>query len=183
LFNLDEVRKRILIMLNMNKVIQHIWNEIRTDNTTQLALVFDKEHPIRSTADVRTWWTSKPCEDFSNSHINFTVVDSNWEYLEAKTINDNAAVESFVKNDHLGFTVLYNHQGVIRRYFPDFIIKLKNGGNLILETKGRDSEQDKTKRAFLDEWCRAVNQHGAFGKWGCAVSFNPNDLEMILQAS
>lgn len=181
LFNQDEVRKRILIMLNMNKVIQHIWNEIRADNTTQLTPVFDKEHPIRSTTDVRTWWTSKPCAGFRNSHINFTVVDSKWEYLEAKTISNSTAVESFVKNDHLGFAVLYNYQGVIRRYFPDFIIKLKNGEHLILETKGQDSEQDKTKRAFLDEWCRAVNQHGSFGKWSWAVSFDPNDLEMILQ--
>ncbi|MCC7211977.1 MAG: DEAD/DEAH box helicase family protein, partial [Candidatus Brocadia sp.] len=81
LFNQDEVRKRILIMLNMNKVIQHIWNEIRAENTTQLTPVFDKEHPIRSTADVRTWWTSKPCEDFTKTHINFTVVDSKMEFL------------------------------------------------------------------------------------------------------
>jgi type III restriction enzyme len=180
LFNQDEVRKRILIMLNMNKIIQHIWNEIRAVNTTELTPVFDKEHPIRSTSDVRTWWTSKPCEGFSNSHINFTVVDSKWEYLEAKTINDSNVVTSFVKNDHLGFVILYNYQGVIRRYFPDFIIKLKSGEHLILETKGQDSEQDKTKRAFLDEWCRAVNEHGGFGKWGCVVSFDPNDLEGLL---
>lgn len=181
LFNQDEVRKRILIMLNMNKVIQHIWNEIRADNTTQLTPVFDKEHPIRSTADVRTWWTSKPCENFNKSHINFTVVDSKWEYLEAKTINGSNSVDSFVKNDHLGFAVIYNYQGVIRRYFPDFIIKLKNSGHLILETKGQDTDQDKTKRAFLDEWCNAVNQYGGFGKWRWVVSFDPNDLEMILQ--
>ncbi|MBI5749339.1 MAG: DEAD/DEAH box helicase family protein [Nitrospinae bacterium] len=181
LFNQDEARKRILIMLNMNKIIQHIWNEIRAVNTTELTPVFDKEHPIRSTSDVRTWWTSKPCESFSNSHINFTVVDSKWEYLEAKTINDSNVVTSFVKNDHLGFVILYNYQGVIRRYFPDFIIKLKSGAHLILETKGQDSEQDKTKRAFLDEWCRAVNQHGGCGKWSCAVSFDPNDLQNLLE--
>lgn len=181
LFNQDEIRKRILIMLNMNKIIQHIWNEIRAVNTTELTPVFDKEHPIRSTSDVRTWWTSKPCEGFSNSHINFTVVDSKWEYLEAKTINESKLVDAFVKNDHLGFVILYNYQGVIRRYFPDFVIKLKSGEHLILETKGQDSEQDKTKRAFLDEWCRAVNQHGGFGKWSCAVSFNPNDLQMVLE--
>ncbi|MGE5558559.1 MAG: BPTD_3080 family restriction endonuclease [Bacillota bacterium] len=181
LFNQDEVRKRILIMLNMNKVIQHIWNEIRAENTTELTPVFNKEHPIHSTADVRTWWTSKPCENFIKSHINFTVVDSKWEYLEAKTINDNNVVESFVKNDHFGFAILYNYQGVIRRYFPDFIIKLKNGEYFILETKGQDNEQNKTKRAFLDEWCKAVNQHGGFGKWRWGVSFDPNDLEEIIQ--
>ncbi|MDO8745262.1 MAG: DEAD/DEAH box helicase family protein [Candidatus Brocadiaceae bacterium] len=180
LFNQDEVRKKILIMLNMNKVIQHIWNEIRAENTTQLTPVFDKEHPVRSTADVRTWWTSKPCEGFKKTHINFTVVDSTWEFLEAKTINKSSVVDSFVKNDHLGFAILYNYQGVIRRYFPDFIIKLKNGEHLILETKGQDNEQNKTKRAFLDEWCRAVTQHGGFGKWRWVVSFDPNDLEGLL---
>jgi len=180
LFNQDEVRKKILIMLNMNKVIQHIWNEIRAENTTQLTPVFDKEHPIRSTADVRTWWTSKPCEDFKKTHINFTVVDSKMEFLEARTINDCEVVESFAKNDHLGFAILYNYQGVIRRYFPDFIIKLKNGEHLVLETKGQDSAQNKTKRAFLDEWCKAVTQHGGFGKWHWIVSFDPNDLEKLL---
>jgi type III restriction enzyme len=181
LFNRDETRKRILIMLNMNKVIQHVWNEIRAGNTKQLTPVFDKEHPIRSTSDVRTWWTSKPCENFAKSNINFTVVDSKWEYLEAKTIDSGHGVESFVKNDHLGFAIIYNYQGVIRRYFPDFIIKLKNGESLILETKGKDNEQDKTKRAFLDEWCRAVNQHGGFGKWSWAVSFDPNDMAKIIK--
>ena len=41
--------------------------------------------------------------------------------------------------------------------------------------------QGKTKRAFLDEWCRAMNQHGGFGKWSWAVSFDPNDLQNLLE--
>ncbi|NBJ14822.1 MAG: type III restriction endonuclease subunit R [Dehalobacter sp. 4CP] len=181
LFNQDESRKRILIMLNMNKVIQHIWNEIRAVNTTELTPIFDKEHPIRSTEDVRTWWTSKPCENLSRSHINFTVIDSDWELLEARKINESSEVVSFVKNDHLGFVILYNYQGVIRKYYPDFIIRLTNGTHLVLETKGQDNEQNRTKRAFLDEWCRAVNQHGGFGKWQWAVSFDPNDIDVIIK--
>ena len=94
LFNQDQTRKRILIMLNMNKVIQHVWNEIRAENTTELSLVFDKEHPVRSTSDMRTWWTSKGCENFSKSHINFVVADSKWEFLEARTINNSNQVAS-----------------------------------------------------------------------------------------
>jgi type III restriction enzyme len=180
LFNQDESRKRILIMLNMNKVVQHIWNEIRTVNTEALTPVFDKENPIRSTSDIRTWWTSKPCEAFEKTHINFVVVDSKWEYLEAKTINESNVVKSFVKNDHLNFVIYYNYQGVVRRFFPDFICKLTNGEYLIIETKGQDNEQNKTKRAYLDEWCRAVNEHGGFGKWKWAVSFNPSDLQKII---
>jgi len=181
LFNQDEARKRILIMLNMNKVIQHIWNEVRAVNTTGLTPVFDKEHPIRSTDDVRTWWTSKPCENLSRSHINFTVIDSDWELFEARKINESGEVVSFVKNDHLGFAILYNYQGVIRKYYPDFIIKLTNGTHLVLETKGQDNEQNRTKRAFLDEWCSAVNQHGGFGKWQWAVSFDPNDIDVLIK--
>lgn len=180
LFNQEETRRRILVMLNMNKVIQHIWNEIRANNTMQLTPVFDKEKPLLSTTDVRTWWTSKPCEDFAKSHINFTVVDNDWEFLEARNINNQSAIDSFVKNDHLGFAILYNHEGIIRKYYPDFIIKFKNGQYLILETKGRDTDQDKTKRSFLDEWCKAINQHGGFGIWRSAVSFDPNDLDVII---
>ena len=183
LFHQDEVKKRILLMLNMNKVIQHIWNEVKPDNTEKLTPIFDKEHPIRSTSEIRTWWTSKPCENFSKSHINFVVCDSSWEFVEARKLNESDLVKSFVKNDHLGFKLSYNYQGTTQPYYPDFIIKLITGENLILETKGQDKDKDKTKRAYLDEWCRAVNQDGGFGKWSWALSFDPNDLDMILQNS
>ncbi len=181
LFNQDERRRRILIMLNMNKVIQHFWNELRSENTTELTPVFDKEHPIRSTRNMPTWYTSRQCEDLDKTHVNFVVYDSDYEILEARTINDNANVESFVKNDHLGFAIYYNHQGIVARYFPDFMIRFKNGDHLVLETKGLDREKDKTKRSFLKLWCDAVNQHGGFGKWHYAVSFDPNDLNTLLQ--
>lgn len=180
-FNSDESKKRILIMLNMNKVIQHIWNLIRSENTSALTPVFDKENPIRSTNNIRSWWTSKPCERFEKTHTNLVVCDSSWEYLEAKTFNESEHVKSFIKNDHLNFVVYYNFQGVVRRYFPDFICKLSNGKNLIIETKGQDSHQNNTKRAYLDEWCKAINQHGGFGYWAWGVSFDPNDLTEIIE--
>ena len=37
---------------------------------------------------------------------------------------------------------------------------------LILETKGQDTEQDRVKRRYLDEWVQAVNQQGGFGAGG-----------------
>jgi len=63
---------------------------------------------------------------------------------------------------------------------PDFIIRLKTGDLLILETKGQDTQRDKTKRRFLDEWVKAVNEHGGFGKWRWAVSKNPAVVKMII---
>jgi type III restriction enzyme len=61
----------------MNKIIQHIWSEIRAVNTEKLMPVFDKEKPIRSTGEVRTLHTSKPCEWTENliSAIVFMTAD------------------------------------------------------------------------------------------------------------
>ncbi|MDR2169152.1 MAG: DEAD/DEAH box helicase family protein, partial [Planctomycetaceae bacterium] len=170
-FDKDDLRRRILVMLNIGKIIQYISNKVRSENTEELTPVFDKEKPIRSTADVKTWWTTKHAEAMTKSHINFTVFDSMMEFQDAKIINNHKKVNAFVKNDHLGFTIQYNYQGIIRKYIPDFIIRFKNGTKLILETKGQDTDQDKSKREALDEWCKAINQDKRFGKWRWNVSF------------
>nr|NQU89446.1 type III restriction endonuclease subunit R [Bacteroidota bacterium] len=180
LFHQDDSKRKILIILNMNKIIQHIWTEIRAENTQKLTAIFDKERPIRTTSDVRTWYTSKPCEWVDKSHISHCVYDSGWEASEAYFLEKSNLVTSFVKNDHLGFSILYNFKGVIRKYYPDFMIRLANGEYLILETKGVDCQQNQTKREFLSEWVKAVNTHGGFGKWNWDVSFHPSDLEQIL---
>ena len=181
LFHQDNSKRKVLILINMNKIIQHIWTTIRTENTQKLIPIFDREKPIRSTSDVRTWYTSKPCEWTDKSHISHCVYDSGWEASEAYFLDRSDLVESFVKNDHLGFYILYNHNGVIRKYYPDFMIRLSNGEYLILETKGIDNQQNKTKREFLNEWVKAVNNHSGFGKWYCRVSFHPSDMEHILK--
>lgn len=183
LFGEDELKRRILVTLNMNKVVQHIWEAIRFENTEALVPVFDTDHPIRSTSDMRTWYTGKPCEVARKSHINFCVFDSKWEASEAFELDRNNNVVAWAKNDHLGFEIPYTFEGVIYKFRPDFLIKLVNGGTLILETKGQDSQQDRTKREFLDEWVKAVNAHAAFGKWAWAVSKNPKDVVEILQSA
>ncbi len=180
LFNQDDLKRRLIITLNMTKVVQHIWEAIRFENTEKLEPVFDQGHPIRSTGDMGTWYTGKPCEYTKRSHINFCVNDSAWEATEAFELDRNSAVEGWVKNDHLGFEVLYIYKGVVRKYRPDFIIRMKSGDYLVLETKGQDTEQNKTKRRFLDEWVNAVNTKGGFGRWSWDVSKDPGDIKDIL---
>ena len=179
LFNQADLKRRILLMLN--KVVQHIWQEIRFENTEAITPVFNTDNPIRSTGDMRTWWTGKPCEYTQKSHINFCVFDSTWEATEAFELDRNPNVEAWVKNDHLGFEILYIFKGVVQKYRPDFIIQLKTGSHLVLEVKGQDTQQDRTKREFLDEWVRAVNEHGGFGNWQWAVSTHPSDVAGVLQ--
>lgn len=183
IFNQDERKKKILILLNMNKVVQNIWDAIRTENTVKLMPIFDDVAPVRSTKDVRTWYTSKPCECCKKSHVNFTVYDSTWEASEAYILDKSKLIESWVKNDHLGFVIYYHYKGVIHKYFPDFIIRMKSGKHLILETKGQDNDQNRAKRSYLAEWVKAVNEQGGFGEWDSAVSFHPGDLEGILSIS
>jgi len=181
LFNQADLKRRILLMLNMNKVVQHIWEAIRLENTEGVTPVFDVDNPIRSTGDTRTWWTGQPCEYTKKSHINFCVFDSRWEATEAFELDRNPNVEAWVKNDHLGFEVLYVFKGVVHKYRPDFLIRLKTGSHLVLEVKGQDTQQDRTKREFLAEWVKAVNEHGGFGKWQWAVSTHPSDIVGVLQ--
>ena len=90
------------------------------------------------------------------------------------------SVEAWAKNDHLGFEVLYVYKGVVRKYRPDFLIRLTNGKMLVLEVKGEDNQQNETKRRFLDEWCRAINEQGGFGVWVWDVSRHPGDIKDIL---
>lgn len=180
LFAQDELRRRILLTLNMTKIVQHIWQAIREGNTERLTAVFDSQHPIRSTADMRTWYTGRPCEYGKRSHVNFCVYDSTWEASEAFILDHDPNVEAWVKNDHLGFEVLYVFNGVVKKYRPDFLIRLKSGKMLVLEVKGQDTQHDQSKRHFLDEWCKAVNTEGGFGAWEWDVSLEPSDLKDIL---
>ena len=181
LFSQDEVRRRILYTLNMTKIVQHLWEAIRFENTLAVVPVFDRERPIRSTGDMQPWFTRRPCEPAIRSHINLCVFDSRWEASEAFELDRNSNVTAWVKNDHLGFEILYVFKGVVLKYRPDYLIRLTSGKMLVLEVKGQDDQQQKTKREFLAEWVRAVNQYGGFGNWAWDLSRNPKDLLNILQ--
>ena len=180
LFYQDELRRRLTITLNMTKVVQHIWEAIQFENTERLEPVFDPERPIKATGDMGPWLTSKPCGQTHRSHINLCVYDSTWEASDAYELDRNDAVESWVKNDHLGFEILYVHRGVVSKYRPDFIVRLKSREMMVLETKGQQDERTDAKRRALELWVKAVNQHGGFGKWSSAMATSPGQIKEIL---
>jgi type III restriction enzyme len=181
LFNEDDKRRRIVITLNMTKVVQHIWEAIRFENALTLEPVFDTERPIRSTNDMLPWYTGKACEHTKRSHINMCVYDSRWEANESIELDRNENVRAWVKNDHIGFEITYTFKGIIHKFRPDYLVRLSNGRTLVLEVKGQDDQQQQTKREFLAEWVRAVNGHGGFGEWTADVSRHPKDILEILE--
>lgn len=180
LFNTDPVRQRIIYMMNMNKIVQHLWSFIKLEQTEKIAPIFDPNKKIRSTADMPTWFTSKPCYITKTSQISHCVFDSAWESTESCVIEKNPHVIAWAKNDHLGFEILYVFDGVVRKYLPDFLIRLDNGKTLILETKGQETRRDKEKRKALSEWVSAVNSLGEYGEWCNDVSYNIADVDGII---
>jgi type III restriction enzyme len=182
LFATDDIKRRILVRLNAEKIVNHLSRHIQSENTEELKLVVDQDHPIKSTADMKAWDTSKACVHTQKSHINFCVCDSTWEANEAMNLDRSNNVKTWVKNDHLGFEISYIYNGAEHKYRPDFLIRLATNEMLVLETKGQEIEQDKTKRSALREWIRAVNAHGGFGRWHPepAISKHPDDIPEIL---
>ena len=180
LFNTDPVRQRIIYMMNMNKIVQHLWSFIKMEQTEQIVPIFDQNKRVRSTNDMPTWFTSKPCYITQHSQISHCVFDSAWEATESYRLEKNPHVVAWAKNDHLGFEILYVFDGVIRKYTPDFLIKLDNGKTLVLEAKGQESRRDKEKRKALAEWISAVNGLGEYGVWCNDVSYNAADVDGII---
>jgi len=176
----DVLRKKMAIMFNMNKVVNHVWKWITSSSKTNEWITLNQTKQTKSTSDMRTWYTRKPTEHITKSHINLAPYDSGWELNTIHDFERNNSVISWVKNDHLGFTIKYLHQGIVRDYLPDFLAKLKNDIMLVLEIKGQDTERDKTKREYLKEWIAAVNRNGNYGAWACDVAFSPCEVKGIV---
>lgn len=180
LFNQDALRRRIIITLHMSSVAEHLKQAIHFQNTEALVPVFDTERPIRSTGDMLPWYTGKACEHTRRCHINLAVFDSRWEASEAFELDRSPHVAAWVKNDHLGFEITYSFRGIIRKFRPDYLVRLASGRTLVLEVKGQDNQEQQTKREFLGEWVRAINGHGGFGTWAADVSRSPMDIHELL---
>ena len=50
----------------------------------------------------------------------------------------------------------------------------------MLEVKGQDSEQNRTKRAAMETWIQAVNEQGGFGQWCFDVVFEPAEIRDVV---
>ena len=161
----DEIRRKLIIAFNLTKIVKHIASEIKISNTQERKLVLNKEKPIKSTVDMQPWYTRKPNVPTLHSHINFTIYDSGWEADAIQELERNPQVESWAKNEHLGFKILYLFNGILHEYWPEYIVHLKNGITLILEIERKDFEKQLAIHEALKEWLEAVNEDGKFGVW------------------
>lgn len=180
LFHSDGLRRRILVALNMDLVVQHVVKNVQEQSAASVEPVFDPEQPFGSTRDMRPWYTTKGIQPTVRSQISHVVGDSAWEIYAANVFDTSKLVSAYAKNDHLGYQVFYLWGGSRRRFVPDFIVRLSNGKTLVLEIKGEDSPQNAAKRDALVQWVEAVNSKGGFGTWCWDVAFKPAEVHDIL---
>ncbi|MYD88631.1 MAG: hypothetical protein F4018_07695 [Acidobacteria bacterium] len=128
----------------MTKVVQHLWEASRFENAETIDLVLDRERPIVSTWRRAGLVHGAPCRDAERSHINHCVCDSGWEAEAAAALDRSPQAAAWVKNDHLGFEVLYLYKASCGGFLPDFLIRLTNGPRLVLEVEGEDEDETES---------------------------------------
>jgi type III restriction enzyme len=176
----DPLKQRVIYTLNLSKIVRHLFRELQCANTQQIVPVLDTRQPVRRASEMLPWNTSRPCFKTAKSIVNVVVLDSKWEASEAFHLEHSDKVNSWVKNDHLGFEIFYTTGGTVRRYRPDYLVKLHNGDHLIVETKGVVDDEALAKKAAAEEWVEAINATGAFGVWRYALCEKPHRVLDVL---
>ena len=139
--------------------------------------VLDPYNPVGSTAHVR-FNTSKKNRwetDSRRCHVNWVVLDSDWEAELCRVVEAHPRVRAYVKNHGLGLEVPYRYGSTQRRYLPDFIVTVDDGRgesdllHLVVEIKGYRREDAKEKKATMETyWVPGVNNLGTHGRWAFA---------------
>ena len=158
----DNFKKLIYLWKNPKTIVDHINRGINPQiNTSEfIKPVFNYYNKFGSTKYVGGN-TSKEVYPTEKSHINYVVMDSGWEGICAKTLEELDNVESYVKNHFLGFAIPYVKDGNDKDYFTDFIARVNkpNGDmiNLMIEITGMNKDKKEKKWFVENRWLPAVN--------------------------
>jgi type III restriction enzyme len=153
--------------------------------------VLDPYNPTGSTAHVKfnTSRTDRWRTDARRCHVNWVILDSDWEAEFCRVAESHPRVKAYVKNHNLGLEVPYRYGSETRRYLPDFIVLVDDGRGehdvlqLIVEIKGYRREDAKEKKATMETyWVPGVNNNGQYGRWAFAEFTDVYMIEADFQA-
>jgi type III restriction enzyme len=137
--------------------------------------VLDPYNPEGSTIHVNfnTSRESRWETDSRRCHINWIILDSDWEAEFCRVAEAHPKVKAYVKNHNLGLEVPYRYGSENRKYIPDFIALVDDGRedplHLIVEIKGYRREDAKEKKSTMENyWVPGVNSLGTLGRWAFA---------------
>jgi len=167
----------------VSKIVERLCTSIRPDREEGEAPLMprlERFRPRGSSADV-LFRTSRVCRPTLKSQVSHVVLDTKrWESAAAFHLEQSDLVTSYVKNDHLDFTIDYTFNGSKHAYLPDYLVKMPDNMNLILEIKGFEDEQTRAKHEAAKRWCEAVSNWGEMGKWEFNVCKDPKKINEIL---
>lgn len=132
--------------------------------------------------------TTKEVQDTVKSHLNYVVADTEeWEQGVAKRLEQMSEVLTYVKNQNLGFTIPYEHQGMGHPYTPDFIVKIelpdKSIINLLLEVTGKKDDKKVIKiKTAREMWVPAINNTEKYGKWALLEVQDIHETQNLIRA-
>lgn len=139
--------------------------------------VLDPYNPTGTTAHVNfnTSKTSRWETDARRCHLNWVILDSDWEGEFCRVAEAHPKVRAYVKNHNLGLEVPYRYGSETRTYLPDFIVQVDDGHgeddplHLIVEIKGYRREDAKEKKSTMETyWVPGVNNLKQYGRWAFA---------------
>ncbi len=142
-----------------------------------IKISLDPYNPEGSTKHVNfnTSKTDRWETDSRKCHINWVVLDSDWEAEFCRVAESHPRVKAYVKNHNLGLEVPYRFGSDSRKYIPDFIVLVDDGNgdedllHLIVEIKGYRREDAKEKKSTMDTyWIPGVNNSKQYGRWAFA---------------
>lgn len=182
----DAPLAEIALLRYRDDIIDRLCNAIEPDTDAGEAPLLpriERFRPVGSTSEV-LFRTTRPCNGTTKSHVSHVVLDSpSWEHSVAYQFERLPQVVSYVRNDHLDFTIPYDFEGHRHAYVPDFLVRWRADGGevtVILEVKGYESEQDRAKESAARRWVNAVNHHGEFGRWALVVCKEPRRVREVL---
>ena len=112
---------------------------------------------LSDTSNLDFHTTLKCIHPTRNSELSHAACHSLLEKDTAVALDDHPDVVSWVRNFQMGWTIPYHHEGVWRRYEPDFVAQLSDGLNLIIECKGvYDEKAAATEMHVNDHWIPCV---------------------------
>ena len=149
----------------------------RMEGEHPIRAILDPYNPTGSTAHVNfnTSKTERWETDSRRCHVNWAILDSDWEAEFCRVAEAHPRVMAYVKNHNLGFEVPYLFGSVSRRYRPDFIVLVDDGHgaddplHLVVEIKGYRGEDAKEKKATMETyWVPGVDNLRRYGRWAFA---------------
>ncbi|MBX7060003.1 MAG: DEAD/DEAH box helicase family protein [Leptospirales bacterium] len=137
----------------------------------QVLAIVDHSSPLGSTRAINFSTTKTTYRtDPRKCHVNAVAIDSDWEAQFCRLAEGREEVICYVKNQNLGLEVPYRTGGGVRRYIPDFLVRINDGNadplNLVVEVKGYRGEDAIDKANTMKNfWVPGVNNLGRFGRW------------------